>query len=122
MGRHGRMCWFLVQTKGPRNANIDPDRLTQIQAVCVDAGIPEAAIIDPIKSIIQTGKWSRQVGDQEVVFDDIGLPLSGSWLATDDIFIVVVVRRFQCIHQSPMIRPSPEPSNDHTGRGVLALR
>ena len=35
--------------------------------------LSEAAIIDPIKSIIQTDKWSRQVGDQEVVFDDIVL-------------------------------------------------
>jgi len=26
------------------------------------------------------------------------------------LLIVVMVRRFQCIHQSPMIRPSPEPS------------
>jgi len=71
--RHGRMGWFLVQTKGPRNADIDPNQLAQIHAAFADAGIPEAAIIDPIKSIIQTGKWSRQVGDQEVVFDDIVL-------------------------------------------------
>jgi hypothetical protein len=71
LGRHGRMGWFLVQTKGPRNADIDPDQLAQIHAAFADAGIPEAAIIDPIKSIIQTDKWSRQVGDQEVVFDDI---------------------------------------------------
>jgi hypothetical protein len=35
--------------------------------------LSEAAIIDPIKSIIQTDKWSRQVCDQEVVFDDIVL-------------------------------------------------
>ena len=68
-----RMGWFLVQTKGPRNADIDPDQLAQIHAAFADAGIPEAAIIDPIKSIIQTDKWSRQVGDQEVVFDDIVL-------------------------------------------------
>ena len=64
------MGWFLVQTKGPRNADIEPDQLAQIHAAFVDA---EAAIINPIKSIIQTGKWSRQVGDQEVVFDDIVL-------------------------------------------------
>src|SRR5450830_883016 len=73
VGRHGRMGWFLVQTKGPRNADIEPDQLAQIHAAFADAGIPEAAIIDPIKSIIQTDKWSRQVGDQEVVFDDIVL-------------------------------------------------
>src|ERR1035437_8782560 len=73
LGRHGRMGWFLLQTKGPRNADIEPDQLAQIHAAFADAGIPEAAIIDPIKSIIQTDKWSRQVGDQEVVFDDIVL-------------------------------------------------
>jgi hypothetical protein len=73
LGHHGRMGWFLLQTKGPRNAAIEPDQLAQIHAAFADAGIPEAAIIDPIKSIIQTGKWSRQVGDQEVVFDDIVL-------------------------------------------------
>src|ERR1035437_9295269 len=59
LGRHGRMGWFLLQTKGPRNADIDPDQLAQIHAAFADAGIPEAAIIDPIKSIIQTDKWSR---------------------------------------------------------------
>ena len=73
VGRHGRMGWFLLQTKGPRNAAIEPDQLAQIHAAFADAGIPEAAIIDPIKSIIQTDKWSRQLGDQEVVFDDIVL-------------------------------------------------
>ena len=73
LGRHGRMGWFLLQTKGPRNADIEPDQLAQIHAAFADAGIPEAAIIDPIKSIIQADKWSRQVGDQEVVFDDIVL-------------------------------------------------
>jgi hypothetical protein len=73
VGRHGRMGWFLLQAKGPRNADIDPNQLAQIHAAFAAAGIPEAAIIDPIKSIIQTDKWSRQVGDQEVVFDDIVL-------------------------------------------------
>jgi hypothetical protein len=73
LGRHGRMGWFLNQTKGPRNAAIDPDQLAQIHDAFANAGIPEAAIIDPIKSIIQTDKWSRQVGDQELVFDDIVL-------------------------------------------------
>jgi hypothetical protein len=73
VGRHGRMGWFLVQTKSPRNAAIDPNQLAQIHAAFAAAGIPEAAMIDPIKSIIQTDKWSRQVGDQELVFDDIVL-------------------------------------------------
>jgi len=73
LARHGRIGWFLVQAKGPRNADIDPNQLAQIHAVFADAGIPEAAIIDPIKSITQTDKRSRQVGDQELVFDDIVL-------------------------------------------------
>jgi hypothetical protein len=46
--------WFLLQTKGPRNAAIDPNQLAQIHTAFAAAGIPEAAIIDPIKSIIQT--------------------------------------------------------------------
>jgi hypothetical protein len=71
--RYGRMGWFLVQAKGARNADIDPDQLAKIHTAFAAAGIPEAAMIDPIKSIIQTDKWSRQVGDQELVFDDIVL-------------------------------------------------
>jgi len=73
VGRHGRLGWLLVETKGPRNADIEPDQLAQIHAAFAAAGIPETAMIDPIKSIIQTDKWSRQLGDQEVVFDDIVL-------------------------------------------------
>jgi hypothetical protein len=73
VGRHGRMGWLLVETKGPKNADIEPDQLAQIHAAFAAAGIPETAMIDPIKSIIQTDKWSRQLGDQEVVFDDIVL-------------------------------------------------
>jgi hypothetical protein len=56
LGRHGRMGWFLNQAKGPKNVDIDPDQLAEIHAAFADAGIPEAAIFDPIKSIIQTDK------------------------------------------------------------------
>jgi len=69
----GWHCWLLIETKGPRNADIEPDQLAQIHAAFAAAGIPETAMIDPIKSIIQTDKWSRQVDDQELVFDDIVL-------------------------------------------------
>ena len=40
VGRHGRMGWLLVQTKGPRNADIEPDQLAQIHAAFAAAGIP----------------------------------------------------------------------------------
>jgi hypothetical protein len=53
------MGWFLLQTKGPQNVVIDPDQLAQIHAAFAAAGIPEAVTINPIKSIIQTDKWSR---------------------------------------------------------------
>jgi hypothetical protein len=75
VGRHGRMGWFLVQTKGPRNADIEPNQLAKIHTAFAAAGIPEAAIIDPIESIIQTGKWSRYHPelDADENFDDIAL-------------------------------------------------
>ena len=75
MGRHGRMGWFLLQTKGPRNADIDPDQLAQIHAAFADAGIPQSSMIEAIKSIIKTDEWPRydpELDDDEN-FDDIAL-------------------------------------------------
>ena len=71
----GRMGWFLLQTKGPRNAAIEPDQLTQIHNAFADADIPQSSIIDAIKGIVLTDKWSRhhQVPDNDGIFDDIAL-------------------------------------------------
>ena len=75
VGRHGRMGWFLLQTKGPRNATIDPDQLAQIHDAFADAGIPHSSMIEAIKSIVLTNEWSgyRQVPDNDENFDDIAL-------------------------------------------------
>ena len=69
------MGWFLVQTKGPRNVDIDPDQIAQIHDAFADAGIPQSSTIAAIKDIVLNHEWSRpgQVGDQELVFDDIVL-------------------------------------------------
>ena len=75
LGRHGRMGWFLLQTKGPRNADIEPDQLAQIHAAFADAGIPHSSMIEAIKSIVLTNEWSahRQAPDDDEIFDDIAL-------------------------------------------------
>ena len=75
LGRHGRMGWFLVQTKGPRNADIEPDQLAQIHDAFANAGIPPTSMIDAIKGIVQTHEWSRhrQIPDDDEIFDDIAL-------------------------------------------------
>jgi hypothetical protein len=69
------MGWFLLQTKGPRNAAIEPDQLTQIHDAFTEAGIPQSSIIDAIKGIAQNHEWSGpfQGPDDDEVFDDIPL-------------------------------------------------
>lgn len=71
--RHGRIGWFLVQTKGPRNADVEPDQLAQIHATFAKAGIPQSSIIDAIKAIVLTNEWSdnRQILDDDEIFNDI---------------------------------------------------
>jgi hypothetical protein len=73
--RHGRMGWFLLQAKGPKNAAIEPHQLAQIHAAFADAGIPQSSMIEAIKSIIKTDEWSlhHQVPDDDENFDDIAL-------------------------------------------------
>ena len=73
--RHGRMGWFLLQAKGPKNAAIDPDQLAQIHAAFADAGIPQSSMIEAIKSIIKTDEWPRYNPglDDDEIFDDMTL-------------------------------------------------
>jgi hypothetical protein len=61
--RQGRMGWLLLQTKGPKNIDIEPDQLAEIHDAFAAAGIPEATIRDPINRIIQTYQWLREVDD-----------------------------------------------------------
>src|ERR1039458_5576617 len=71
--RYGRMGWFLVQAKGPKNAAIEPDQLAQIHAAFADAGIPQSSMIEAIKSIIKADEWPHPfLGlDNEEMFDGI---------------------------------------------------
>jgi hypothetical protein len=72
--RHGRMGWFLAQTKGPKNAAIDPDQLAEIHAAFGNAGIPPSATIEAIKDITQSQEWPgprQALGD--AVLDEIEL-------------------------------------------------
>jgi hypothetical protein len=73
--RHGRIGWFLVQTKGPRNAAVNPHQLVQIHNAFANAGIPPYSMIEAVKSIVVTHRWSRhhQVPDNDEIFDDIVL-------------------------------------------------
>jgi hypothetical protein len=73
--RHGRMGWFLLQAKGPKNAAIEPHQLAQIHAAFADAGIQQSSMIEAIKSIVLTDDWPhpRQAPDDDEMFDDIEL-------------------------------------------------
>jgi hypothetical protein len=73
--RYGRMGWFLLQAKGPKNAAIEPDQLAQIHAAFADACIPQSSMIEAIKSIVLTDDWPhpRQAPDDDENFDDIEL-------------------------------------------------
>jgi hypothetical protein len=75
VGRHGRMGWFLLQTKGPRNADVEPDQLVQIHAAFAKAGIPPTSMIEAIKDIVLTDEWSRpyQAPNDDEIFDNIAL-------------------------------------------------
>ena len=72
--RHGRMGWFLVQAKGPKNATIELDQLAQIHDAFAAAGIQPSSMIEAIKSIVLTHEWARHHRpDDDEIFDDIPL-------------------------------------------------
>ncbi len=57
--RHGRIGWFLVQAKGPKNAAVNLDQLAQIHDAFADAGIPPYSMIEAVENIVVTDRWSR---------------------------------------------------------------
>jgi hypothetical protein len=74
LARHGRMGWFLVQTKGPKKATVELDQLAQIHDAFAAAGIQPSSMIEAIKSIVLTHQWSRHHRPDDVdIFDDIPL-------------------------------------------------
>ena len=71
--RLGRLGWFLVDARGPKNVALDPQSLAQIHGAFAAAGFLEAVIIKPLNAIILTDEWSRRQEDQEEIFDEITL-------------------------------------------------
>ena len=58
--KYGRLGWFLDQVKGPRNADIEPERLAIIGSAFNEAGIPSYVNIEPIHRMIQmAGTYDR---------------------------------------------------------------
>lgn len=74
LARHGRMGWFLMQAKGPKNTAIDLDQLARIHDAFAASGIQPSSTIEAIKSIVLTHQWTRHHRpDNDDIFDDIAL-------------------------------------------------
>jgi hypothetical protein len=58
--RQWRLGWFLVQAKGPRNIDLEPQQLEQTYNVFAHAGVLQASIIEAIKIMVLTNNWSRR--------------------------------------------------------------
>ena len=72
--RHGRLGWFLNQTKGPKNIDIAPDQLAEIYAAFANADILRSSSVEAIRDIVLNDEWSqhRQAPD-DAALDDIEL-------------------------------------------------
>jgi hypothetical protein len=57
--RHGRLGWFVEDVKGPRNAEIEPERLDVIHKAFADARIPRDDITDAIKALCDAETFPR---------------------------------------------------------------
>ena len=55
--RYGRLGWFLAQTKGPANADLNQDRLRQVHATFREAGIPIGSNSSAVRSILLRRNW-----------------------------------------------------------------
>lgn len=72
--RRGRLGWFLDDVRGPRNSDIEPERLDTIQRAFANAGIPLILLIEPITRVIEyekltpsrRGELAQMVQDEEV--------------------------------------------------------
>jgi hypothetical protein len=71
--RLGRLGWFLVDARGPKNIAIDRQSLAHIHAAFAAADILQAAIVKPLNAIILTDEWSRRQHDQDELIADITL-------------------------------------------------
>lgn len=66
LSRYGRIGWFLQQTKGPNNIEIEPDLLSGIHNAFESVGIPQSSLIEVIKDIVLTYRWE---GNDAGLFD-----------------------------------------------------
>jgi hypothetical protein len=55
--RHGRLGWFLDETKGPRNADLEPGPLEIVAATFADIGIQTSRAISGIENLIFCRAW-----------------------------------------------------------------
>jgi hypothetical protein len=49
--RHGRLGWFLEESKGPRNADLEPDKLEIIATTFADVGVMTSRAISGIENL-----------------------------------------------------------------------
>jgi hypothetical protein len=52
--RHGRLGWFLDQLRGPQNAGINSQQLTQIRSAFNETGFPPIATVVAIRAMCQS--------------------------------------------------------------------
>jgi len=55
--RHGRLGWFLDETKGPRNADLELGPLAIVAATFAEIGIQTSRVIFGIESLIFGRGW-----------------------------------------------------------------
>jgi hypothetical protein len=57
--RHGRLGWFLDETKGPRNADLEPGPLEIVAATFAEIGIQKSCVIAGIENLTFCRAWQR---------------------------------------------------------------
>ena len=55
--RHGRLSWFLDETKGPRNADLEPGPLEIVAATFAEIGIQTSRAIAGIENLTFCRAW-----------------------------------------------------------------
>jgi hypothetical protein len=66
LARQGRMGWFVVEVKGPMNADLPHDQLREILDAFAAAGIPGISANEWLRHIIQAQEWPRQIEEQDL--------------------------------------------------------
>jgi hypothetical protein len=53
VSRYHRLGWFLSETRGPKNAELEREPLARIEQAFVQAGIRPYAVVRPVLEIIE---------------------------------------------------------------------